>query len=743
MSEMLQAIKLFIDKHFRELPSLASWADKHPAVTTDCINWEVVGSWCVLLTLMLLLFVWLFSKHRIIDKLTKHLSWMTVVVWVLGVMVYIVGYYNCEVNGLAVVPRAVVSSFKMFVVANDLARVTPFLHNDATYMLCFSLVHFAAAFIAFLFIFKMIGYKIKSSWEILKHKLFLSKGRVVHLFWGVNEASCLLAEDIRRNHAKDTIILVDVDEESEDNVQKKLTLSSITNSITIKSSEVTRLEAIDALVDHCFNGPASLNDKGEIDIFGILHLNNVGDIVAKSKESYIYFLSNNEAQNIVGALNLQQDARLCAMSGNKPVIYVHARRDANNEVFDHYAQYDDKSKRMPIKIVDSAYLSIETLRQDDEALPVNCVDVDYATGLVKSPFTAMIVGFGDTGQEAFKFLYEYSAFISEDEHKNKVKSPFKCYAVDEKMDKLSGLVRAKMPAIGEDELTLISAAVDSAKFWDSIRDIIQELNYVVIALNNDAIGLTLAVNIFKYALKCRPVTHPLLKLMVRCYDSANEQRMVEVANSLNRSIGDRKIEIGLFGKEKDLYRCNTILSDATLAEAKEFNRVYENSSLSADKQWKVNFGETEIERLMKKKGMSRYHAIYDINRRIAQNISNSLHGRTKMILMGLEGADATDRLKRFNEYVATRKEYKTDYKCGDKSAEQLLLNMALVEHERWIASHKLMGYIYARKGDCVKKHHECICSWFDLADEMTQSYDCNVVDTTIKMRVQQMEAQSE
>lgn len=739
MSEMLQNINLFIDKHFRELPSFASWADKHPAVTTDCINWDVIGSWSVLLMLMLLLFVWLFSKHKIIDKLTKHLSWMTVVVWVLGVMVYIVGYYNCEVNGLAVVPRAVISSFKMFVVANDLARVTPFLHNDATYMLCFSLAHFAAAFIAFLFIFKMIGYKIKSSWEILKHKLFFSKGRVVHLFWGVNEASCLLAEDIRRNHAKDTIILVDVDEESEDNAQKKLTLSSITNSITIKSSEVTRLEAIEALVDHCFNGPASLNDKGEIDIFGILHLNNVGDIVAKSKESYIYFLSNNEAQNIVGALNLQQDATLCAMSGNKPVIYVHARRDANNEVFDHYAQYEDKSERMQIKIVDSAYLSVETLRQDDRALPVNCVDVDCNTGLVESPFTAMIVGFGGTGQEAFKFLYEYSAFICEDESKHKVKTPFKCYAIDEKMNKLSGLIRTRMPAIGEDELSLISAAVDSQEFWDVVQNVIQELNYVVIALNNDAVGLALAVNLFKYALKSRSAMQPLLKIMVRCYDSANEQRMFEVVGNLNKSIGNKKIEIGLFGAEKDLYCCDTILSDTTLAEAKEFNRVYENSLLSADEQWKINFGEVEIGRLMTNKGMSRYHAIYDINRRIAQNMSNSLHCRTKMILMGLGGAAAADRLKKFEEYVATRDKYKIKYKCGDKDAEQLLLNMALVEHERWVASHKLMGYIYDPKGDCVKKHHECMCSWFDLNDEITQSYDCNVVDTTIKISAQKRE----
>ena len=46
-----------------------------------------------------------------------------------------------------------------------------------------------------------------------------------------------------------------------------------------------------------------------------------------------------------------------------------------------------------------------------------------------------------------------------------------------------------MPAIGEDELSLIQAAVDSEEFWDKVKAIIKELNYVVIALNNDAICL--------------------------------------------------------------------------------------------------------------------------------------------------------------------------------------------------------------------------------------------------------------
>lgn len=700
------------------------------------IDFSVIGYWIFLLGCLLAFGIWFLSNKRtsrLLEYASNNLLIVSSIIWLFGVIVYIIGFYREGLNWLSVVPRAIISSFKMFVVTNELARVPKELQENAIYMSAFSIAHFTAAFITFLFIFKMVGYKIKSSLRLIFHKWFHSKGKVVHLFWGVNEASVLLAEDIRKQHATETIIFVDIDKENDDNTQRKATLSHITNTITIKNSEIARLDAIDAFVDHCYNGPAAFKSDNESDIFGNLHLKTIGSIVQKCSKAYFYFLSNDESQNIAGALNLQKDQRLRSMHENKPVIYIHARRDANNEIFDHYSQYDGESQRMKIKIVDSAYLSVATLKQDERTLPVNCIKIDQSTGLVNSPFTTLIVGFGGTGQEAFKFLYEYSAFVDS----NKKKSPFNCYAIDGHMNRIAGLIREKMPAIKEDELSLIQAGVDSEEFWDKVRAIIKELNYVVIALNNDAIGLSLAVNLFKYALRNRPASQPMLKILVRCYDNGNEKRMTEVTTSLNKSMEGNNVEILLFGQEKKLYRCKTILSDDTLREAKEFNKVYEKSELSAEEQWTKNFGEADILRLMTQKKMSRYHAIYDINRRIAQNISNSLHGRTKMILMGFGENEQSERLRLYYGYANSRKDDTTKYDCG-KDEKQLLLNIAMVEHERWIASHKLMGYTYNPENDCVQKHHKCICPWDEL-DEMTQSYDCNVVDTTIKMVYKKME----
>ncbi|MBR6814646.1 MAG: hypothetical protein IKM69_02420 [Alistipes sp.] len=762
MSSLFESIKEFIveflSENFGGFTSSVLWGNPLAFESVDSICWISIRSWMLLFGLMLLaILALLFFKPKYVDKLSKHISWLSITVWLLGVVVYIIGFYDVGINGVSVVLRAIIASFKMFVVSDELSRVSPVLQHDAAYMALFSLLHFIAAFITFLFIFRMLGYKIKSSLKIFYRRWICrgTNGRVMHLFWGVNEASCLMAESIKRHndkyHKNEVIIFIDVDEDNEDYVQRKTNLGDLSNTITISKNEMVRLDAVDALVDHCYNGPAAFNSDKPVDIFGILGLKNIRAIIKRSSKLHIYFLSENENKNVSGALNLQNDITLSSLHENKNVIYVHARRSANNEVLDHYAQYEKKPENVgteniqdkeglnktDIKIIDSAYLSIAALKLDDRALPVNSVDVNKETGTVDSPFTSMVVGFGGTGQEAFRFLYEFSAFVNS----NGDKTPFMCYAVDAKIDEIEGFVRKKMPAITCEELSLVNASIDSAEFWGRVESIINKLNYVVVTLNNDALGLSFAVNLFKYALMHREKNLPMLKIMVRCYETSNEKRMDEVSRELNKSVEGRNIEMQIFGTKQSIYSRKTIISDAILVEAKEFHWVYKKKAeVTADAQWKKDFiednGVTAIDSLIEKKRedegiiMSRYHAIQDINRRIAQNISNARHSRTKMILMGFDEKDLSERLKLYYGYVDSRKYGTLDYDCNALDAT-LLKNMAIVEHERWIASHKLMGYTYAPENDHEKKHHKYLVPWKDLNTE-EQSWDCDVVDTTIR-----------
>lgn len=740
----------FLHNHFSETfgASFQHWKDASALFSLD---WNRLFYW--ILVLVILLSIHIHQSHkksRLIQWVSDNLLKASISIWIIGFCTYLVGFYSHALHWLSVIPRAFMSAFKMFAMSYDITHVSKALQEDALYTSIFMLVHLAAVFITFVFIFKIIGYKLQSTLKIIRHCKRDANDKVVHLFWGVSEASLLLAASIRmdQEHHSDTIIFIDIDEEEcKDCFNRKATLNRITNIITISDSEIERLDAIDALVDHCYNGPAFLSELMDNDVFKSLRLKRIGDIVMQSRQLNCYFLSNDETQNIIGALNLEKDWRIqTKLARNQQLTaYIHARQDANNEVFDHYSQYSEDEKRIKFKLIDSAYLSVQLLKQREETLPVNCVRIDN-TGLVLSPFTALIVGFGSTGQEAFKFLYEFAAFVGSDYQK----SPFKCYAIDENMDQIAGLVNAKLPTIIKDgELILTQTKIDTPDLWNQIQMIINELNYVVIALNNDTLGLSFAVNLFKYALLYRSNNQPM-KIVLRCYDSNNEKRMQNVTDNLNKSIlGEhgQDIELLLFGKEKEIYTCSTIVADELLNKAKKYHYTYQLSAEDnpqkiaddADKQWEMNFDNKAIAQLMKDKALSRYHAIYEINRCISQNISNVLHSTTKMRLMGLNTHEYTEQLARYYQYVNSR-EMKTltytDEQCSNRD-KQLFYNMAFVEHERWIAAHKLMGYIWAEQKDLSRRLHPSMCPFEQLTEE-TQSYDYNVVDTTIKLAFQNM-----
>ncbi len=706
------------------------------------VDSRIVSYWIVFFVFFALLLLGLLCKTKMIERLSRHLLPISFVVWFFGVIVYIIGFYECSVNGFSVVLRAIIASFKMFVVTHELSQVVPSLHTDVLYISIFSLLHFVAAFVTFLFIFKMLGFRVKSSLRLIINSYFGHRNKTVHLFWGVNAASCQLAKNISKHpcHSRDTIIFVDIDNENSENSQKKVTLDRITNAITISDNEIDIIEDIGALVDHCYNGPASLSDNNDNDIFSSLRLRNVGKIVRKSNMTHFYFLSEDESQNITGALNMLHDTSIRKNVDGVADIFVHARRDAGNEVFDYYSQYDGDSNGLKIKIIDSAYLSVETLKSKDGMLPVNTVNVERTTGLVYESFNAIIVGFGSTGREAFKYLYEFSAFVGPDMKR----IPFKCYAIDSKMNEIEGAVKVQMSNIGDDELILIEDQVDSKSFWERCTSLIDKLNFVVVALNNDTLGLSFTVNLFRYAMTKPLANDRKLKIALRVYDSCNTLRMESVVNKLNSSIDGDRVLICLFGSVEDIYTCDNVLLDSQFVHAKEFNLVYENSMkesendkmLSASEQWRLNFGNEAIQTIMEKYGISRYHAICDINRRIAQNLSNASHCRTKMILMGFDKDENLDRLKSFNNYINTRDRFTTKYYCDEESAI-LLRNMAVVEHERWTASHRLMGYAYGTNTDYVMKLHDNIYHW-SMLNEVAQSYDCNVVDTTIKIEYKRL-----
>ena len=99
--------------------------------------------------------------------------------------------------------------------------------------------------------------------------------------------------------------------------------------------------------------------------------------------------------------------------------------------------------------------------------------------------------------------------------------------------------------------------------------------------------------------------------------------------------------------------------------------------------------------------------------------------------MDIKGTDLSEELQTLYGYVEYHKGGVDTYNCDEQTAT-LLRNMAILEHERWISAHSLIGYQYGESKDIVKKLHPDMQPW-DKLSEGTRSYDCKVVDTTIKI----------
>ena len=288
--------------------------------------------------------------------------------------------------------------------------------------------------------------------------------------------------------------------------------------------------------------------------------------------------------------------------------------------------------------------------------------------------------------------------------------------------------------------------------------IINDLNYAVIALNNDELGLQLAVNLFKLALRKRDNKLPL-KIALRCYDSCNIRMMHKAEKNLNESIKKSQIKnvsLTVFGDQSKIFDYESVLSDVALVKAKRYNWVYEQTppphdkekeEMTEDEQWQKSFGLEAVNELKLKKAShdSLYHAKYEMLCKIEQNFANVAHAKTKLQLMGVDNDDK--KLKTLLEIIENRDRGKVDYKCDNAEYAELLHNMALLEHERFISARHLKGFIQdpnnkeAPQKDFVKKYHDCLCP-LEKLNELTQSYDCNVIDTTLRLKAEEPKKKS-
>lgn len=526
------------------------------------------------------------SWDRFWNNRKRHLTRSFVAVWLMGFCVYLVGT-SIVADGstlgqtfgalLCQMPMAAVHAFEMFALQSDISAIHGMFHSSLLFMFFFSLAHFLAACVSTLFIIKYFGYNLIAKFKLWYATLMRRGIDELYVFWGMNEATYTLAKDIQWTYkvGKKTgsyeIVVINTAEEEEEAEKEHTAMERLFSFLSFNKEELSKLKELGCLTINVFK---------QLNRIKIAEDNQKMDIISKEMDSpslaklinntnkkvHFFLLGNNEEENIIGTTMLCRDQAidLYQKGGRKVQIYCHARYDSINRIIeDKYS-----CEGIEVKVLDSSHDSINILKSNIDYHPVNCVTIDTEDnlGTVKSAFTALVIGFGETGRDATRFLYEYGAFVSsisskEDDHpginaeeieNHAVKrSLFNCYVVDKDAKKLQGNFFANAPAISN--VHIWETDIFTPVFFSRLKDICKELNYVVLALGNDELNITTAARLFTYIRTHRPKdTMQILK----CLSDATGTNRKSISSILltittNVNVVTRRTSISLFSGRRN------------------------------------------------------------------------------------------------------------------------------------------------------------------------------------------------
>ena len=448
----------------------------------------------------------------------------------------------------------------------------------------------------------------------------------------------------------------------------------------------------------------------------------------QNKDNKIYFLSENQNKNLAMLEELLRfkDSTKCKELGLSVQchMYCHAKKEG---LVNRYDTIADKGNQ--VTVVDSSFLAVESMKKDKsgDLLPVKYVDVaekdKRKLGYVTSDFNCAVIGFGETGKEALKFLYEYGAFPSE----NKKKSPFKCHIFDKVGLSHSwnhDLTAYRDPDVEENEAVFYPYDINSAEFWKEMKRIIHKLNYIVVCLGDDKINMQVAIDLAEFAvINGRDLSDKFVIAV----------KQTEPCTLANTTLKSAKVAfnncIKEFGLPENIWTMDVISNEEMTQEASKFYTSYVNLSERLDRimaeangyEYKKTTWEDRNEKLK----TAEYPTRCKILRQISQDFSNCMHKNTKKALCSL-GQEAADEIYDVNDANKHSKDSNAD----------VLEYLAIGEHLRWNASQIIMGYkptaSITDATDDFRKLHNSLRPYSQL-DDRTRHYDWLVVKNSLKL----------
>lgn len=723
------------------------------------------------------------KRYKWFEELAnKFLTHAFIVVWLFGFVVYDIGMYTGEPwSLLGNVPMAILHAFGIFILNSDVSAIHDPFHDNAWFMAAFSLIHFLAALVSLVFVLKNFGYSVIAAF---KRWFAFSSKETTYIFWGMNDATYYLAKDINRCFSKEKnyrIVVVRANNKSE-TAHDKNRMERLFNFLSLNSKDLDRLKELNCISTSTYSNLATLDNTSvdgtaSIDILHkVLRLNSLCRIIKEntSKTIHLFFLSDNDDENIQAVANLRNDTAIRSFAKKGKVkIYCRARYNSVHRVIED----ELVAKNIEVKVVDSSHISVELMKQKPELHPVKYVKVEK-DATVSTPFNALVIGFGEVGIDAVRFLYEFGAFVKSGVEKVE-RSAFSCHVVDQKMNDLAGLFTVNIPSItittnrkeseNSQMINLYKMNCQSIDFYKRLEGWIRVLNYIIIATGDDEMNISLAVRILRLAIRIREDDLSKLRILVRVQHDENGY-FLSIARHYNRLWAAEKnclpdddlhqnvisstepmdMPITLFGSVKEVYTYDHIVNESLKDDAIKFKEQYDKSvnelkQMAGEKTYPIQNWDDEQNDLMQLSGIYEgfaptFSGVMKLRRVQSQNIANSLHKETKKYLaIASLGEDVYHDM---TKHGLTRRSGSLNYSWCDHSnqpieqIQRVMDVLAQTEHLRWYASHQILGY--KNEGDEEFKdearlEHGCLKEWDRLSEKM-KSNDYDVVDVSLNIK---------
>lgn len=728
--------------------------------------------------LLVILASFVISKRNVRKHIINHLMAYAIIVFGVGVLLYMYGfnYEGTSGNYIPLFLRSVTASMEMFVSESELIEVQEKCKEDVIYMLLFAITHFLAICVSAAFIIHLLGIRLKS---YVYMRWPWSRKKELFVFFDLSQESLSLAKDIYRARKVKDYQIVFVKTPMEESHLERFSFSHILNFADNRNETIEQLTEIGAYLTYSRKSVSIEMAENEWnETVGLNTLRHYIQRCANTEKykTHFFCLSPNEDNNINTAVALSKRYS----EDKKYSVYCRANHDSITESFSN----------LNLKFIDSASLAVMELKKKVEYQPVSFVKPDTKTGVATKPFRSMIIGFGETGFEVFRFLYEFSSFVGKDSKAN----PFQCDIIDPKAKQLENSLYLHCPGLeekankdGVHTVLFHEGTIENNR--NEIKELISRVDYIVVCTDNEKENLSIGITLLNLAYKYRQNSDKLV-IFIGFNDNREHKKAQEIAKFYNGcGKKDKKgnlyeFSIVPFGSKKQLFTYKNIIDEDVFNKAKEFYFEYQKTSnlLGTDKEYDCEASmdeEWNIRRKGKKlncdKGLWNKN---ELTQKEAQDMANAWHIQTKLHLAGVcsyckdtdykciakerrerlfgcinfvmqkllirmkEARERDEKFKKSHEFILAQiAEYERENNVPTGEYCILFENLVKCEHMRWDASNRLLGYRTFENSTSNDKHylqktHACMVSYEDLlANEVlrdTIKYDYNTILVSMK-----------